>query len=99
MPVKFVKATCPACGATLEVADNLASATCAYCGAKIILAWEGEGKARALLRERGIELKRRVEELAEEQRERAQEAIAKAKEEAARRREELEAQLKKEAEA
>ena len=45
--MRLVKATCPACGGSIEVADNLASATCLFCGAKIILDWEGQTSVAA----------------------------------------------------
>lgn len=38
--MKFVKATCPGCGASLELADHLQSATCPNCGSKILIEWE-----------------------------------------------------------
>jgi tetratricopeptide (TPR) repeat protein len=40
--MKLIKATCPACGGSLEVTDNLAFANCPHCGSKIILDWEGQ---------------------------------------------------------
>ncbi len=35
--MKFIKATCPGCGASLELADHLQSANCPNCGTKIVL--------------------------------------------------------------
>ena len=39
--VKFIKATCPSCGGDLQLPDGLAKAFCPYCGATVILEWEG----------------------------------------------------------
>ena len=39
--VKFIQATCPSCGGDLQLPDGLAKAFCPYCGATVILEWEG----------------------------------------------------------
>ena len=39
--VKFIQATCPSCGGQLQIPDNLTKAFCSYCGATVILEWEG----------------------------------------------------------
>lgn len=35
--MKFIKATCPGCGASLELADHLQSANCEYCNQRILI--------------------------------------------------------------
>jgi len=39
--VKFITATCPSCGGELQIPDNLTKAFCSYCGATVLLEWEG----------------------------------------------------------
>lgn len=38
--MKFIKATCPGCGASLELADHLQSANCPNCGSQVLIEWE-----------------------------------------------------------
>jgi DNA-directed RNA polymerase subunit RPC12/RpoP len=43
--VKIVAATCPRCGASIELPTDLKKAHCVYCGASIIIAADGSQKA------------------------------------------------------
>jgi|GEM_PF-4395240 len=47
--MKFIKATCPGCGASLELADHLQSANCPNCGSKILIDWETKQNPAAYL--------------------------------------------------
>lgn len=47
--MKFIKATCPGCGASLELADHLQSATCPNCGSKVLIEWETKQNPAAYL--------------------------------------------------
>ena len=47
--MKFIKATCPSCGASLELADHLQSANCPNCGSKILIEWETKQNPAAYL--------------------------------------------------
>ncbi len=47
--MKFIKATCPGCGASLELADHLQSATCPNCDSKVLIDWETKQNPAAYL--------------------------------------------------
>lgn len=47
--MKFIKATCPGCGASLELADHLQSTTCPNCGSKVLIEWETKQNPAAYL--------------------------------------------------